>query len=396
MNKMFLLYLSVEDMLTVYLILRIAYWLTTLTFLVILLRFYNIRKIPRCGMDGDRDISLNDMSIIIPVRNDRENLIKLLENIVGGDYEVIIVDDESTDGTFEAAENFCESHNCKVVRVEKPGEWMGKPYACHVGVEISKGRYILFLDSDILINLESIRCIRSQLGRFEAVSGLPRFKCRNILSSLVEYAFNTLVGLFYPPWKLGEGGRPWLAGAIMGWRRESYEKIGGHRRVYSSLVEDAELGEIAVEEGIKVGFVRGGWITSIGGSYRDFESFLTRLMTFIKADPRDIYLLLLFSVAVNIMAYTSPLLVYLGLVSLYDATVFLAALWLIPLSQVIADLLKPRLPSLLIYPIGFIILSILLLKASVSVRRGEGEIYWRGRKIKLGGYKKIKELGTSS
>ena len=84
------------------------------------------------------------LSVIIPVFNEQgniKNLINNLEKIIKKDDEIIVVDDASTDKTFEVVKQL----NCKVIRHDKNS---GKGSAIINGIKIAKGENILFMDGD--------------------------------------------------------------------------------------------------------------------------------------------------------------------------------------------------------------------------------------------------------
>ncbi|MCH2308007.1 MAG: glycosyltransferase family 2 protein, partial [SAR202 cluster bacterium] len=98
--------------------------------------------------------NLDDMvSILIPVRNEANNIRECLESIISQDYEafeVIILDDRSTDKTAKIVETFQGTTDClKLINgKELPDGWVGKNWACHQLSEHAKGQLILFMDAD--------------------------------------------------------------------------------------------------------------------------------------------------------------------------------------------------------------------------------------------------------
>ena len=93
------------------------------------------------------------VSILIPARNEANNIGDCLESIISQDFEsfeVIILDDRSTDGTVKVVESFLGSN--QFVRLVKgkdlPDGWVGKNWACHQLSEHAKGQLILFMDAD--------------------------------------------------------------------------------------------------------------------------------------------------------------------------------------------------------------------------------------------------------
>nr|WP_255670497.1 glycosyltransferase [Mucilaginibacter sp. UR6-11] len=93
------------------------------------------------------------VSILIPARNEEGNILALLQSIHQQDYanyEVLILDDESTDATYEICAGFAAGHS--QFRVIKGGElplgWLGKNYACHQLATQARGNFFLFVDAD--------------------------------------------------------------------------------------------------------------------------------------------------------------------------------------------------------------------------------------------------------
>ncbi|WP_221269237.1 glycosyltransferase [Mucilaginibacter sp. X5P1] len=93
------------------------------------------------------------VSILIPVRNEEGNILTLLQSIQKqdyGNYEVIILDDDSTDDTYRVCSEFAAEHpRFKVIKGKKlPHDWLGKNYACYQLAKQANGDYFLFLDAD--------------------------------------------------------------------------------------------------------------------------------------------------------------------------------------------------------------------------------------------------------
>jgi len=126
----------------------------TLFFLV--LRFtvtlFNFISNPKLTMVSRRYTDL--VSILIPARNEEENILTLLTSIhhQGGyeNFEVIVYDDNSSDRTNEICTTFAAKHaKFSVIKGEEPPDgWIGKNYACHQLAKRANGKYLLFLDAD--------------------------------------------------------------------------------------------------------------------------------------------------------------------------------------------------------------------------------------------------------
>lgn len=87
------------------------------------------------------------ISVVVPVYNVRDYLVRCHESIMDQDYpnfEVIYVDDGSTDGSGGICDELAAKDSCRVVHKDNAG--LG--YARNSGVDAARGRYVVFLDSD--------------------------------------------------------------------------------------------------------------------------------------------------------------------------------------------------------------------------------------------------------
>lgn len=97
------------------------------------------------------------VSILIPARNEEADILNLLDSIKAqnySNYEAIVLDDNSTDKTFQICQEFAEKdQRFKVISGKTlPVDWLGKNFACHQLAEVAKGKYLIFLDADEIIN----------------------------------------------------------------------------------------------------------------------------------------------------------------------------------------------------------------------------------------------------
>jgi glycosyltransferase involved in cell wall biosynthesis len=123
-----------------------------LRFCVTLFNFISDPKLRRVNKHYN-----NLVSVLIPVRNEEDNILKLLTTIRDQDYtdyEVIILDDQSADATLKVCRGFASANSrFRVVEGNHlPKGWLGKNYACHQLAQQAKGEYLLFLDADETVN----------------------------------------------------------------------------------------------------------------------------------------------------------------------------------------------------------------------------------------------------
>ncbi len=95
------------------------------------------------------------VSILIPARNEAENLPALLGSLCKSSYknmEVLVYDDASTDNTAEVAKSFSDKIPLRVITgIALPEGWLGKSHACHRLALEATGQYLLYLDADVTV-----------------------------------------------------------------------------------------------------------------------------------------------------------------------------------------------------------------------------------------------------
>ncbi len=348
--------------------------------LFILLNFYityrllGIRKI-----EGKISKGNSSSSIIIPVRNNPYGIKRLINSLCKSRHELIIVDDESTDDTYLTALKECDKCRCKVIRVSKPPNWLGKTYACWSGYLFATKRKLIFIDSDTYVKEETIDTLCDALENHDVVSLVPRIRAAKTISAIFEYAFLIMSWLFYTPWKMVKKSRLWLAGAIMAWRKEAYEAVGGHKSVYNVIVEDVALARKAHDTGLRIAFYSlEGHYTDVDYNFRELIDFMTRVSFVVRINP-SIYLAIaslgLLATTLTILSILTPnnLLSILYLISLYT-----------PPGLIIAKgYLKGKPYTIILYPISYTITSVAGYIALKRLEKRDIKIKWRGREIPI-------------
>lgn len=196
------------------------------------------------------------VSILIPARNEEDNLRRLLPSLFSQTYasfEVVVVDDGSTDATWDVLQS-TDDDRLVTVRGDGPPEgWLGKPHACYVAARHASGDAYLFLDADTeLRDDEALRRIverNAALPDDSVATGLPRLGgAAKLLVSLVPNAI--LTGL---PWPLVRPLRLASLGALNGqcWMidAERYHDLEPHVHVKDKVLEDVEIGRYVKREG---------------------------------------------------------------------------------------------------------------------------------------------------
>lgn len=171
-------------------------------------------------------------------------------------FEIIVVDDCSTDRTGEIAGSFAG------VRVISPGPmpegWTGKNNAVIAGVKEARGEWLLFTDADTVHLPGSLA--RALAEAREHGAELLSYSPEQVAVSFWEMA--TLPVVFaelarqYPPSKVCDPVSPIAAanGQFILIRRETYEAVGGHAAIATSLLEDVALARAVKDSGRRIRF----------------------------------------------------------------------------------------------------------------------------------------------
>lgn len=206
-------------------------------------------RFPRLPEDKEWVERIPRVSVIIPARNEEKNLALLLEDLCNQSikpFEIICVDDESSDATAKIAKSF----GVRVISLyNKPEGWTGKTWACHNGADLAKGKLLLFLDADIRLGKNGIkRLIKAYSESGRTISVQP-FHCTERLYEQFSLPFN-LIQIAANGTTLFKQQGVGLYGPIILISKVNYKIIGGHESVRKSVVEDMALAQRLKEAGI--------------------------------------------------------------------------------------------------------------------------------------------------
>jgi glycosyltransferase involved in cell wall biosynthesis len=208
---------------------------------------------------------LIELTVIVPARNEQDCLGECLRSLVaqseeifalGRDWELIVVDDGSTDGTAEIARGFPGVTVMKAGKLQ-PG-WTGKANAVWTAARSARGRWLLFTDADTAHGAGDLRRGIHEATRHKAgvLSYSPRQIVRGFAQrSLMPLVFCELVRA-YPPAKVSDPNQRIAAanGQFLLIEREAYRRLGGHAAVHDRVLEDVELALLAKRRKIGLHF----------------------------------------------------------------------------------------------------------------------------------------------
>ena len=212
------------------------------------------------GVAPNRDPTV---SVIVPARNEEACLGRCLESLVGQtgtEFEIIVVDDGSTDRTGEIARSF--SSVCVIPAPPLPVEWTGKNNAMVAGAKIAKGKWLLFTDADTEHKAGSLRRAVAEAEQHGAalLSYSPEQEVQTFWEKAVMPVIFAELAATYPPGKVSDPASPVAAanGQYLLIARETYDAVGGHAKIASSLLEDVAMARLVKSSGRKIFFRYGG------------------------------------------------------------------------------------------------------------------------------------------
>jgi chlorobactene glucosyltransferase len=246
---------------------------------LILFAVLRIRLPPELSeAEGEDSASPPQISIIVPARNEEENIQACLTSLVASTYpekEIIVVDDESEDRTAERVRELAsQTHRRDLVRLipgrPLPPGWLGKPWACQQGARQARGDLLLFTDADTVHGRHLLARAVQELRREEAhaLTLVGRQIMGTFWERLLQPQFFALLAFRFPRTERAKPPRAWrhaiANGQYLLFTRETYEALGGHRAVKEEVVEDMRMAQL---------LVRGGWRLVL----RRSEAFATRM-----------------------------------------------------------------------------------------------------------------------
>lgn len=211
---------------------------------------------PGTVFDQPEPESLLELSVIVPARNEEANIGACLESLtaqseeifqLGRDWELVVVDDHSSDRTAEIARGFSD---VTVISADKlqPG-WTGKASAVWTAARKARGKWLLFTDADTIHEPGDLRHGMHEAQRHKV--GMLSYSPRQVVSGFAQRTLMPLVfcelALAYPPAKVSDPNQ--RVGAANGQflliEREAYRRLGGHAAVHDRVLEDVELALLA-------------------------------------------------------------------------------------------------------------------------------------------------------
>lgn len=225
--------------------------------LVVVSNLVMLRKARR----GKQPPNLPFVSVLVPARNEEKNIARLVNSLSAQDYpnfELLILDDESTDATPAILDSLAKSKPGLRVLHGAPavGRLKGKNWACAQLASQAAGEVLFFTDADTVYAPNALRELMACLQRENAdfLTGFPRQllgSCgEKLLVPFFSWASLCLIS-FWLSYRLHWKALAVGIGQVMIFRREAYEKIGGHAGLQDEIVDDRALAQKVIAAGLR-------------------------------------------------------------------------------------------------------------------------------------------------
>jgi len=209
--------------------------------------------------------STPDVSIIVPARNEEASLGACLESLTaqaGVTFEIIVVDDASSDRTPEIAQSFTGVRVLSLSPEPPPPNWTGKNNALVAGAKVARTQWLLFTDADTVHLPGSLARALDEAKKQQA--DLLSYSPAQTVVTFAERAVMPVVfaelAAQYPPHKVREENSRVVAanGQYILVRRAAYDAVGGHAAVATEILEDVALARLFRNAARRIHFRYGG------------------------------------------------------------------------------------------------------------------------------------------
>ncbi|MEM1211164.1 MAG: glycosyltransferase family 2 protein [Planctomycetota bacterium] len=214
-----------------------VFGLAALPFGLVMWNLLLYRRLPRVGSTV-RDGGLQGVSVLIPARDEAEAIGPAVRSVLantGVELEVVVLDDESTDGTAAVVRGLmAEDDRVRLERSTKlPEGWCGKQHACYRLAGLAKHEVLCWIDADVRLEPWALSAMAAELerGGADLISGFPRQRTDTLAERLIVHLIPLVLLCYLPLWMMrrkGDVGFGAGCGQLFMAKAEAYRKSGGH------------------------------------------------------------------------------------------------------------------------------------------------------------------------
>jgi len=338
------------------------------------------------------------VSILVPARNEQHRVLEqCIRSILAQDFgrfEVIAVNDRSTDSTGAILERLAKSdERLRVIEGEElPPGWLGKPYAMQQALNHARGEWILATDADMIFEPAALRTAldRTLDAQGDALTLLPHFEAHSFWERVMIPTWEWVL-LMFTVFYRSDDPKTDRAVAIGGFfliRRTVLDRVGGYEALKDEVMEDVRLAERIKRSGARLLIDRAPAMirTRMYRTFREMWECSTK--NWFSGMNFSLPLALSSVVSMYLGAVAPPLIAIATLIAIASGTdlssVFVPAAlsWLLQLLVIAISSRRSGISPLyaLTAPLGLGVIYAMLFDSSIRITTGRG-VTWKGRRI---------------
>ncbi len=343
------------------------------------------------------------ISVIVPARNEARNMARCLDGLLSQtypDFELIVLDDRSTDATPAILQSYAARDRRLTVLngAELPPGWAGKPHALYQAAQFATGEWLCFVDADTFAGPQAIASVfaKAQATGADLFTIMTGQEVQTFWERVVLPLVFTGLSVGFSPRKVNDPrSKDAIAnGQFILIRRSVYDAVGGHAALKGSIVEDRDLAVLVKRSGYRLIVADGQQVaqTRMYTSLPEMWEGWTKNIFLGLSGSAGMLLLGAFGAFVSLVAALAlPLWMLGGLV--WAALAPASAGWLVAAEaallwgylvfwrlRVLRDMHIPAWYALTI-PLGAAIFAAMMFASTWKVLSGRG-VTWKGRRYK--------------
>src|SRR5690349_20299706 len=199
------------------------------------------------------------VAIIVPARNEEDSIeqaLLRLEALDYDNYQIVVIDDRSTDKTGKIMDRLASTSagKLKVVHVrELPAGWMGKAHAMWSAARETAADWLLFTDADIMFRKDTLRraVAYAESAGADHLVVFPQVIMQKFTEKMMIAFFQLLFVFGHRPWKVADPKTKdhMGVGAFNMVRRTVYQAVGTYQALHFEVLDDMKLGKIVKNAG---------------------------------------------------------------------------------------------------------------------------------------------------
>ncbi len=332
------------------------------------------------------------ISVLVPARNEEDNIKRCLLSLMKQDYkniEILVLNDNSTDNTAGIVSGLARKDKRITLHHGKPLEkgWLGKSFACYQLSKFAKGKYLVFTDADTLHFPNSIGSSVACLLKYkvDALSVFAKQIMVTIHERMMVPAGNYMIFWFLPLILIRKAKSALFCTAIgqfMLFKKEVYEKIGGHKAVKSRILEDVIISKQVKKCGYKF-MIFDGRHSLYCRLYHNFSEVVKGYSKILfAAFGFNAYMMLtaiLFVSAIFLLPFIMlPISILFDWAQIHINLMIIQVIMIFITRVIFTFRYRSKAIDAFLHPLAFIYLIAIAITSVFQVKYGAG-IYWKGR-----------------